>query len=123
FLQMVTNLSVCNTVFLSFFFSLSFVLLYFLSFPTRRSSDRVFLVFTKAANGWELLMMSSDPLGSGAADGEGLSRPIPTDRCSSRSEEHMSELQSPYDLVCRLLLEKKKINRDRIHKALTIRTV
>src|SRR5207248_11646517 len=29
-----------------------------------------------------------------------------------RSEEHTSELQSPYDLVCRLLLEKKnKLNR------------
>src|SRR5438094_4954466 len=26
-----------------------------------------------------------------------------------RSEEHTSELQSPYDLVCRLLLEKKKV--------------
>src|SRR5207248_11071478 len=26
-----------------------------------------------------------------------------------RSEEHTSELQSPYDLVCRLLLEKKKM--------------
>src|SRR5207248_9374021 len=26
----------------------------------------------------------------------------------ARSEEHTSELQSPYDLVCRLLLEKKK---------------
>src|SRR5207248_4991439 len=25
-----------------------------------------------------------------------------------RSEEHTSELQSPYELVCRLLLEKKK---------------
>src|SRR6266516_5230503 len=29
-----------------------------------------------------------------------------------RSEEHTSELQSPYDLVCRLLLEKKKIPTD-----------
>src|SRR5438094_5633067 len=30
-------------------------------------------------------------------------------RCKpNRSEEHTSELQSPYDLVCRLLLEKKK---------------
>src|SRR5437867_11430460 len=29
---------------------------------------------------------------------------------ASRSEEHTSELQSPYDLVCRLLLEKKKKN-------------
>src|SRR5207248_11775204 len=26
----------------------------------------------------------------------------------TRSEEHTSELQSPYDLVCRLLLENKK---------------
>src|SRR5437667_6713391 len=29
---------------------------------------------------------------------------------SLRSEEHTSELQSHHDLVCRLLLEKKKIN-------------
>src|SRR5207248_10848483 len=31
-----------------------------------------------------------------------------TDEQPTRSEEHTSELQSPYDLVCRLLLEKKK---------------
>src|SRR5438552_5828490 len=31
-----------------------------------------------------------------------------------RSEEHTSELQSPDHLVCRLLLEKKKINRIKI---------
>src|SRR5207248_9709387 len=30
------------------------------------------------------------------------------DDVEQRSEEHTSELQSPYDLVCRLLLEKKK---------------
>src|SRR5256885_3955810 len=29
---------------------------------------------------------------------------------TSRSEEHTSELQSPCNLVCRLLLEKKKYN-------------
>src|SRR5437773_3841672 len=28
--------------------------------------------------------------------------------CDTRSEEHTSELQSHHDLVCRLLLEKKK---------------
>src|SRR2546426_9055633 len=28
--------------------------------------------------------------------------------CGKRSEEHTSELQSPCNLVCRLLLEKKK---------------
>src|SRR5699024_11580053 len=31
---------------------------------------------------------------------------------ASRSEEHTSELQSRFDLVCRLLLEKKKQGRD-----------
>src|SRR5207248_5172519 len=34
--------------------------------------------------------------------------PVPTVNSLGRSEEHTSELQSPYDLVCRLLLEKKK---------------
>src|SRR2546426_2544470 len=32
----------------------------------------------------------------------------PRPRCETRSEEHTSELQSPCNLVCRLLLEKKK---------------
>src|SRR5437867_5051284 len=33
----------------------------------------------------------------------------PMNQGEPRSEEHTSELQSPYDLVCRLLLEKKKL--------------
>src|SRR5207248_9965217 len=38
-----------------------------------------------------------------------------------RSEEHTSELQSPYDLVCRLLLEKKKTtSQDSRHPACTL---
>src|SRR5258708_14964533 len=37
-----------------------------------------------------------------------------------RSEEHTSELQSPDHLVCRLLLEKKKITQYRIHQRTTI---
>src|SRR2546430_7254159 len=44
-------------------------------------------------------------------------RAIPTPRIppsSCRSEEHTSELQSQSNLVCRLLLEKKKINVDLI---------
>src|SRR5256885_11879400 len=32
--------------------------------------------------------------------------------CAWRSEEHTSELQSPCNLVCRLLLEKKKKNNE-----------
>src|SRR5256885_5294927 len=34
-----------------------------------------------------------------------------------RSEEHTSELQSPCNLVCRLLLEKKKKNRHTAHSS------
>src|SRR5947207_3794272 len=34
--------------------------------------------------------------------------PVLPDRALARSEEHTSELQSHSDLVCRLLLEKKK---------------
>src|SRR5438876_8673536 len=33
-----------------------------------------------------------------------------------RSEEHTSELQSPVHLVCRLLLEKKKKNKNKINE-------
>src|SRR5256885_8079331 len=39
------------------------------------------------------------------------------DRIFGRSEEHTSELQSPCNLVCRLLLEKK--NTPPIHSAVT----
>src|SRR2546430_12811584 len=45
-----------------------------------------------------------------AADREHLARPTAT---SPRSEEHTSELQSQSNLVCRLLLEKKKRTRKR----------
>src|SRR5438876_2138287 len=37
-----------------------------------------------------------------------LAKALCVGRCSARSEEHTSELQSPVHLVCRLLLEKKK---------------
>src|SRR5256885_9383915 len=42
---------------------------------------------------------------------------------SPRSEEHTSELQSPCNLVCRLLLEKKKETRRKIaqHAMITVR--
>src|SRR5256885_11976028 len=35
-----------------------------------------------------------------------------------RSEEHTSELQSPCNLVCRLLLEKKK-KKNKVHEAIS----
>src|SRR5437868_10012033 len=43
-----------------------------------------------------------------AVDGRALIDRHP--RLRDRSEEHTSELQSRFDLVCRLLLEKKKTN-------------
>src|SRR5947208_11156995 len=52
--------------------------------------------------------------------------PIPA-RSAPRSEEHTSELQSPDHLVCRLLLEKKKIHTNKCEsmrfKLLNIRTM
>src|SRR5256885_11548895 len=45
-----------------------------------------------------------------AAEGEGGDH-------DPRSEEHTSELQSPCNLVCRLLLEKKKTHTDNAYSA------
>src|SRR5438067_6020988 len=62
------------------------------SFPTRRSSDLAPKPATTAAtSSGSITFGSSRELGSG-----------------TRSEEHTSELQSRFELVCRLLLEKKK---------------
>src|SRR5437867_5335485 len=44
---------------------------------------------------------------SSSSSGSILRRGCRSRSTRSRSEEHTSELQSPYDLVCRLLLEKK----------------
>src|SRR2546430_7281533 len=39
----------------------------------------------------------------------------------TRSEEHTSELQSQSNLVCRLLLEKKKLDIDQVHSITVLR--
>src|SRR5437867_10037511 len=54
----------------------------------------------------------------GASKDRSLRRPPGSDR----SEEHTSELQSPYDLVCRLLLEKKKKNKTQNKKKTKTKT-
>src|SRR5436190_13363994 len=63
------------------------------SFPTRRSSDLIGF----GSSGKRFFFISQP-------------RTTTLRRCSSssRSEEHTSELQSHSELVCRLLLEKKK---------------
>src|SRR5437868_14071545 len=50
-----------------------------------------------------------------ALDDRTLDRARDFVRGRARSEEHTSELQSRFDLVCRLLLEKKKKNEE-VHK-------
>src|SRR5438067_10075951 len=47
---------------------------------------------------------------SGGAPSRRSSASTSSLRQTKRSEEHTSELQSRFDLVCRLLLEKKKYN-------------
>src|SRR2546427_9538235 len=53
-----------------------------------------------------------------AADPPALARKGAVERASARSEEHTSELQSQSNLVCRLLLEKKK-KKNTGHKSAT----
>src|SRR5688572_31134880 len=65
-------------------------------FPTRRSSD-LETDYDYDDSGWQAFEQPSE-----------VNKPI-TDRFMVvRSEEHTSELQSQSNLVCRLLLEKKK---------------
>src|SRR5256885_2454529 len=48
------------------------------------------------------------PRSSTVRPGRRSSRSVTQATASARSEEHTSELQSPCNIVCRLLLEKKK---------------
>src|SRR5439155_21431108 len=107
----------------AFFFYQSRPPPYLPSFPTRRSSD-LGPAEARAADGagYAPRHLREDPSGRphdpragpsvgadrGAEPAAGrVAQPVP-----GRSEEHTSELQSRGHLVCRLLLEKKKNNKD-----------
>src|SRR5690348_18159994 len=60
-------------------------------------------------NSWATLSMLT-PAGAIGLAGT-AAQPAPESDNPPRSEEHTSELQSPVQLVCRLLLEKKKKER------------
>src|SRR5438094_7109077 len=79
------------------------------SFPTRRSSDLLGQCLG-AGNVAPARRVRDAGVGAHQAREKILHFPFTRAWCAPtpRSEEHTSELQSPYDLVCRLLLEKKK---------------
>src|SRR5256885_5033811 len=58
---------------------------------------------------WRTVRRSKGARFSSQIERSNLSSTFETKLLSGRSEEHTSELQSPCNLVCRLLLEKKKI--------------
>src|SRR5207249_2734284 len=58
---------------------------------------------------WDWLFFADDMERGSCVSASGRCRFSICDwHCGHRSEEHTSELQSRFDLVCRLLLEKKK---------------
>src|SRR5437868_11291052 len=87
-----------------FFFLRYLELRYLHSFPTRRSSD-LFYRLSALPAGTYLLTVSAKNFANSTFENVELTvnRTV-----ALRSEEHTSELQSRFDLVCRLLLEKKK---------------
>src|SRR5699024_12582992 len=105
-LSFFTSSTISDSLSSYFFFFCSDTHPYLHSFPTRRSSDlpvgllRVLPPGDARAGRPERV----------AARHAGLHGPPRSHRAARpRSEEHTSELQSRFDLVCRLLLEKKKI--------------
>src|SRR5207237_8162375 len=84
------------------------------SFPTRRSSDLSPSKWSRAPSATRSAMRScACPT---ACSNLCAPRAIPLGRFprDMRSEEHTSELQSHLNLVCRLLLEKKKKERRKL---------
>src|SRR5699024_12709782 len=79
------------------------------SFPTRRSSDlpNRFRPL-RFMNGRSFEHYRTGALSELMVVAKSLEFALESAKKNNRSEEHTSELQSRFDLVCRLLLEKKK---------------
>src|SRR2546427_3320313 len=89
-------------------------------FPTRRSSDLAARFRAHPAK--SLPVLNADGGLAGTVSRAELYEWLwmsPVRPAESRSEEHTSELQSQSNLVCRLLLEKKKTN-NRNYRSTTI---
>src|SRR5699024_12866444 len=83
------------------------------SFPTRRSSDLRRQAFSDDEHSEHGGHRRFDQGDGGGGAGRQAHQAEPEQQVSQeRSEEHTSELQSRFDLVCRLLLEKKNSRAD-----------
>src|SRR5256885_6046927 len=74
----------------------------------RRPCSGSWLPVRRVAGGWPTHRGPPRSLGCEVLDEVTDDEPGDGDQGEGRSEEHTSELQSPCNLVCRLLLEKKK---------------
>src|SRR5437667_2505934 len=90
----------CFSLFLFFFFFFFFLMI---RRPPRSTLFPYTTLFRSCRRG------GND--GSGRSVGHRFERDQRAHHSDDRSEEHTSELQSHHDLVCRLLLEKKKKNK------------
>src|SRR5438105_12133538 len=88
------------------------------SFPTRRSSDlpRRDVRRATALGGRRGCVSGRGPDQAGLGEGADWTGRNAAGPRAVRSEEHTSELQSRVDLVCRLLLEKKKKQKEEKRK-------
>src|SRR5699024_12389021 len=94
------------TLISSFYFYHHHLILH--SFPTRRSSDLTkSIAFSNISSFNSCTRVLASPWDWNTSPQARYLFPS----CFIRSEEHTSELQSRFDLVCRHLLDKKKYNR------------
>src|SRR5436190_18080128 len=86
------------------------LLLLFLLMLRRPPRSTLFPYTTLFRSRWAAVAWAAGPAWASAdpSTTSGSSTPNATTEPRARSEEHTSELQSHSDLVCRLLLEKKK---------------
>src|SRR5690242_21780433 len=97
-----------RTSFHNFYLSATATTEIYTSFPTRRSSDLVGGEIEFDQRKLWMEFMIGDEVQIAAARMPGRRTLVKGPAGDARSEEHTSELQSHVNLVCRLLLEKKK---------------
>src|SRR5262249_62384035 len=86
------------------------------SSPTRRSSDLVVAMTCQDVRRvLDVPPVEHAVIGVGDAPGDRPDEPLAGPIARVRSEEHTSELQSLTNIVCRLLLEKKKARKQNPH--------